>query len=750
MKRVALFASLSALACLPPIAVQAQAADRPLPPSGQADEPAQSRADQSGNGEIVVTARRREERLQDVPVAISAVSGDALQSRAITNVEGLRFTVPALVVSPTPFGAASPGYTIRSQRQLESIISQDPSVGIYFADIVQQRPQGTNTSLYDIASVQVLKGPQGTLFGRNTTGGAVLITPAKPEFEPGGSLSVMVGDYGQHALTGVANLPLSSTLAIRVAGNITRRTGYFDNVATGQKVDSQRTESGRASLLWQPDDRFSSLTIGTYFHEDDAGLGFFPYALRPGSAAATFPGYQADFDASQRRGDRTISNNLQPLVKIDSFSVSNTSTLRLGDVTLKNIFGYRDVKTFGSFDFDASAVTLFESRNDFSSNQWTEEFQVLGKIGPSIDFITGAYWFNERGRDTQSSVLFGTRINDGLGDNSSTSLFAQGDWKVSPTLTLTLGGRYTWDERSLFAFNKLNGQCRLVATNVPVTSPGAQRLDPCVRQSTVDFRAPTWLATLSWRPVDDVMLYGTYSRGYRSGGLPLRANLPAETVPFAPEFVDNFELGLKSEFLDRRVRFNAAAYFDKYRDIQRTLSFGTPLTTVVLNAADARIWGGEADLMIRAVRWFELNATAAYSKNQYGSFTGPGLGDLSGNRFAFAPELIYTIGGRVVATFPGNNGELSARLDWFHQSSIYVADINDIPIPAYGTLDAGVEWQRLFGLPLDLRAFVKNVTDRHYFSGGVSTYPSNGLSGFFPGAPRHFGVELKAHFGSVR
>lgn len=747
MKRIATIAALPVLALMVPAAARAQAAD---PTETPQDEAPASTAAQPAGDDILVTARRREERLQDVPVAISAVSGDTLQSRAITSVEGLRFAVPALVISPSPFGAASPGYTIRSQRQLESIISQDPSVGIYFADIVQQRPQGTNVSLYDIASAQVLKGPQGTLFGRNTTGGAVLITPARPVFDPGASIAITVGDYGQRVVTGVANLPLSSKLAMRVAGNLTRRNGFFDNVATGLKVDSQRTESGRVSLLWEPDDRFSSLTIGTYFHEDDAGLGFFPYTVRPGSAAAATPGYQAEFAAAQRRGDRTVSNNLQPVVRIESYSASNTSTLKLGEVTLKNIFGYRNVKTFGSFDFDASAVTLFESRNDFSSEQWTEEFQLLGKIGPSIDFITGAYWFNERGRDTQNSVLFGTRANDGLGDNTSYSVFAQGDWKLSRALTLTLGARYTWDERSLFTFNRLNGQCRLTATNVPVGSPGAQRLDPCIRHTAVDFRAPTWLATLSWRPVEDVMLYGTYSRGYRSGGLPLRANLPAETRPFAPEFVDNFELGLKSELLDRRVRFNIAAYYDKYRDIQRTLSFGSPLTTVVLNAADAKIWGGEADLMVRPANWLELNATAAYSKNEYGSFTGPGLGDLSGNRFAFAPEFVYTLGGRLIAPMPDASGELSVRLDWFHQSSIFVTDINDIPIPAYGTLDAGAEWRDVLGRPFDLRVFVKNVTDEHYFSGGVSSYPSTGLTGFFPGAPRHFGVEFKAHFGSVR
>ena len=187
--------------------------------------------------EVTVTARRREESNQRVPVAITSVSGDALQNASVQRVEELRFVAPSLQISPTPFGNAVPGYTIRGQRQLESLATQDPSVVVYFADVPMMRPHATNGAFFDIDSVQVLKGPQGTLFGRNTTGGAVLINPKRPTHDFGGEIAVGFGNHGEVNGTGVLNVPAGDTLAIRAAGTIRQSDGYTRNLVNGKMLD---------------------------------------------------------------------------------------------------------------------------------------------------------------------------------------------------------------------------------------------------------------------------------------------------------------------------------------------------------------------------------------------------------------------------------------------------------------------------------------------------------------------------------
>jgi len=704
------------------------------------------------NGDIIVTARRKEEKLFDIPVAVTVLSADQLHSRGLNDVESLRFAAPALQVSPTPFGKSVPGYTIRSQRSLESIITQDPAVGIYFAEVVQQRPHGTNASLFDLGSVEVLKGPQGTLFGRNTTGGAVLINPARPVFETGGSFELEGGNYGLVRGTAALNLPLNDAVALRVAGRVTRRDGYVKNLINGSQTDDERTESVRGSLLIKPNSDFSSIFVINYFHENDAGSGFVTAGLRPGSSFAANANFAASFARQQSRSDFwSVENSAIPYAKVNALSVSNTTTLNLGNATLKNIAGYRKVKTDAAFDYDGSSATVFESRNLLDAKQWTEELQISGNASDKLSYIGGVYYFYESGRDTQNSILFGTRANDGQATNKSKSIFAQIGYKIAENLNLTAGGRYTWDDRNLVAFNKLNGVCRLTdATGAP--------LSPCAKEFDTSFKSPSWLVSLDYKPSEDLMVYLSHRRGYRSGGWNLRANRPSEQVPFRPEFVNDIELGLKGKAIDGRLTFAAAGYYQWYKDIQRTLSFipapGQPLATVILNAADATIKGGEVEVTAKPWQFLELGGSIAYSDASYSDFVSPSGVNLSDNEFAMAPKWTYSLRARVFAPIDPAQGDLSASLSWYHQTRMFASDLNvgvnaDVPIPSYGVLDASVEWQRVGGSNFDIRLLMKNVSNRKYFTGGSATYASLGSTGFIMGAPRTFSLSVTYKFGEM-
>lgn len=749
--------SLIALAATPLAAQDVQ---------GTAGSPEVETAGETGTGasamdDIVVTARRREERLQDVPIAVSAISAKGLEQRAIVSTEDLRYAVPSLQVSPSPFGTAVPGYTIRGQRQLEALITQDPSVGVYFADVVQQRPHGTNAALYDLASVQVLKGPQGTLFGRNTTGGAVLFNPARPTDQFGGSLSVTGGNYDLWRGTAIINIPLSDRLMVRAAGQITRRDGYNRNLSTGMRTDDERTESGRFSVRWNPSDAITNDLVFNYFHENDAGSGFIVTGIRgpgdpiqPNSPAALTPGALAAFARQRARSVHILENNFQPSAYTEAWGVSNTTTIEASDlITVKNIFGFRHVKARNTLDFDGLPVVLFETTNYLNTDQWSNEFQVIGHTADNrLNYIGGIYVFQEAGDDIQASFLGGPRVNDGYGKNISWSGFLQAGYKLTDRLTLTAGGRYTIDDRKLIARSTIGSPpvCRITDVN-------GNRLNPCARPAATTFDSPTWLVSLDYKPNETTLLYVAHRRGYRSGGFNLRSLTPATFTPFEPETVYDVEGGVKLDLFDRRLRINGAVYHQWYKDIQRTVSFVPPgatlVSTSVINAADATVKGGELEVTARPIDLIELNGSLSYTKARYTSFRDACC-DLSANKFTQVPEYQANGYARLNLPLASGQGEAGIQVGVYHQSSMEVSDLNTpIKIKPYTLLDLNANWSRVMGSAFDIAIFAKNLTDKEYTTSGIAQYGSDaqhlslGLQAETIGAPRTFGVELRYHFG---
>ena len=735
-------------------------------PAWAAAEDAEQQAepqDAIGN-DIVVTARRREERLQDVPVAVTAIGEKLLDQRAIKTTEDLRYSVPSLQVAPSPFGTVVPGYTIRGQRQLEQLITQDPSVGVYFADVVQQRPHGTNSALYDLSSVQVLKGPQGTLFGRNTTGGAVLFVPNAPSSELGGSASIAVGNYNLRRGTVVLNVPITDNLFIRGSGQITRRDGYNLNLTTGQRVDDERTESARFSVRWQPMETITNDTIFTYFHERDNGNGLIITAVRPNQpndTAGTLTQLAAAREALLRQQGRSmhvIENNHPSSAYVDSYQIINTTKLDLSDtMSLKNIMGFRHVRSIVSLDFDGSPATLFHTRNDLNSDQFSNEIQLSGtSLSDRLNWIGGFYYFRESGDDIQNSVLGSPRINDGYGRNTSVSAYLQGGYKLTDKLTLTAGGRYTFDTRFLIARSKIGDPptCRL-------TDENGVKLNPCSKTVSTGFESPTWTVGLDYKPDSDTLVYLTHRRGYRSGGWNLRSLTPLNFVPFKPEYVTDVEAGFKVDLFDRRLRINAAAYHQWYRDIQRTISATVPgsnpptVATNVVNAASAKIYGGEIEIVARPIDLLEFGANAAYMHEKYDKFEDS-VGDLSGNRFTLAPRFQGSAYARVNLPLAADQGEAGIQLGVYHQSSMEASDINTpFPLKPYTLLDLTANWNRVMGSPVDVSFFIKNLTDKEYTTSAIAQYGDRaglrfggGAQAETIGAPRTIGVEMKVHFGS--
>ena len=747
-----------------------------LPATGALAQQAPASQADHGLEEVTVTARRREESIQSVPVSITSITGEALQQAAIQRVEDLRFVAPSLQISPSPFGNSVPGYTIRGQRQLESLATQDPSVVVYFAEVPMMRPHGTNGSFFDLSSVQVLKGPQGTLFGRNTTGGAVLVTPNRPSDEFDAQIEAGFGNYAAYSVGGYLNVPASETFSMRFAGQMQQRDGYTRDIYDNADIDADDIWSIRVGALWQPTDAVSSYTLFEQSKRNQASSGWRLYAVNPTGAYAAFPGVVSALQATLARLENkdwhTVENDQEALEEAETWSLSNNTTFEFGGLTFKNILAYRDVRTFGRFDYDGSAVritgsgtgsvSLFNSQNTLDGDQWSDEFQVLGNaFDDRLDWIAGAFWFKEENYDDQRSDLFGRRANVGTGINESKSLFVQGTYHFAGIegLSASAGYRHTWDDRELISENQIQGltqpalTCRL--RNADGSTP-----NPCRRVTNYEDDAPTYSLGLEYQINEDTLTYFSFDHGYRSGGLQLRANRETEVQTFEPETVDDYELGLKTtmDLGPTVLRVNVAAFYSDYQDIQRTISYiptgQTILSTAVLNAAAATIKGGELEVTFLPVDNLQISGFVGYTDAQYDSFPNPGGitlpvpgTPLEDNKFAMLPET--TASATVRYTIPmGAAGEAALQAGWYMQTEMPISDINDPNgfIDGYDLFNASIEWNGVMGKPLDLRLYGKNLADEEYSTGGTSVW-TTGFITHILGAPRTYGLDLRYRFG---
>lgn len=693
---------------------------------------------------IYVTARRRQEQLQQVPVAITAFSGEELERSNIVRMENLGTVTPGLSISPNQSRSNSPGFAIRGQRQDAGFLTNDPSVGIYIAEAVQARNFGLAQSLFDLESVQVLKGPQGTLFGRNTTGGAILFQPRRPdmnEFE--GYVQTRIGNFNRFDVQGVVNVPITSTLAFRGGVNRTYRHGYIRDVTTGRQHNDEDSWFGRGILLFRPNDRFTNTTYVDYVTIRENGSRTRLSAVNP--ALPTGAILQPIFNAQNAQlGFWEVESSYPNLFSDgENFGVTNVTEYEATEgLRLKNIFSYRDISMRERSDYDGTTRSVLDLDLAQTATQYSNEFQVQGEgLGDRLKWIAGAFYFRETG-----SVLTLTSVNGGaanprtgLARNESWSVFAQGDLNITPSLTLTLGGRYTWDERAL---------------NQRLISASTSACLFCAADE-VSYEAATYTASLSWQIDEDRLLYVANRTGYRSGGFSASANNAAALTPFEPEKLTDYEIGFKADwhFGGARLRTNIAAYHSDYRQIQRSvirLLNNIPVTTI-FNAASATIDGAEFEVEFRPVRNLELLGSVGLVYPDYQDFnevTSTGVIDRSGNDFAFIPHETYRLGFRwTLPVNPDRNSEIVLGADYFHQSSTYQAEIN---APwnfqgGYGLLSARAEWSNI--LPnVTVALWGRNLTNEKYYISAGDSYLSSGYIYRGLSEPRMYGIEARFEF----
>lgn len=776
----------------------AQAPPAATPP---ADDQASANAEENTSddpGAIIVTARRREENLLEVPVAITAMDSKMLQQANVVAPQDLSRVVPGLTTgSGSTRGFSQLIFTIRGQRNGEPSIAADQSIGVYFAEVPQNASQGLNSGFYDLQSVQVLKGPQGTLFGRNATGGAVLIQPNLPESEWGGYVKAAAGSYDLRDFEAAVNMPVSDTLSVRLATKFTKRDGYLTNALTGQKFDNIDRRGARASVRWEPSDGFETTTIATINRSNSVSEGWRLAILSP---LAT-PALRAALVEIQAAPKYTIFNNSGtpgfPVQDHDNrtrtVSIQNTSRVELSDlVTVKNIIGYRDVFDHAVSLASGSRVATQESIIDDDLTEFSEELQLLGKAG-ALDYVAGVYYFQTKGNELITSYNNGinrARKTDGEVNNRSYSAFAHVDYALDGLLdglSVSLGGRITHDKRLLIrrgrdqkAVGSTIYTCQLQPTIV-----GPDDRNMCNLPFRIDFTRPTWEASLNWQATDDQLFYASYRRGYRTGGFSSSAsNLTIARAPYGPETVDAFELGSKTriESTNLNAQFTLAAFYNDYRDIQRRTNVLSGLNQTfnyTTNAARAHLYGGEAELHVQLYDRFRLDAGYSHLIAKYDEWFDPVviagvtyLNDISGSRFNDVSKNQFNIGGSYTLPTADGFGDLTLSGNYAYRAGFTTQNEINTPkctvdgapataiyancynaagvVPGYGIANARLAWNKILGTDIEAAVFVNNLTDKYYSRAAITALSTLGFFATAIGEPRMFGVEVKVPFGGMR
>ena len=717
--------------------------------------------------EIVVTARRRDEKIQTVPIAITAFTQETLKQNNVMSAEDLQFYVPSMTVaSPnrdTAFvsvrgqGGYSPGGSpsVSSYLNEVPIPLYNPSYGSAFGP----------GNYFDLASVEVLKGPQGTLFGQNSTGGALTIVSKRPTDSFGGYAEITLGNYNDKEFDGAINVPIvEDKLLVRVAGIGQLRDGFTTQLGTVGApnaridLDNRQFFSARATITFKPTDNIQNDFIADYDLSTPHGSSYILSAVNPKSfGVLLYPGLLQELAQQRALGPRAeIEGSVDdPTSKTMAQGFTDIFRYDLTDaITFRNILGYRFAESTSRANTTGGiypllvdpALTIYP----VVTKQYTEEPQLQGKsFDGKLTWVLGGFIQNDPTSPFNVTLL--RIIGDNFVDSSQTgersrAVYTQGTYDLSDFvdgLKFTGGFRYTWDHRYLASRSLVGGVC---------TSPGADA--QCTLSGNGDFHAPTWTVDFDYQLLPDTLVYATSRRGYRSGGFNSFAVVGSDQE-FGPEFVTDLEVGLKSTYdlAGMKARTNVAVYRQWYDSIQVPDSIfqNGQLTSVTLNAASAELNGVEIEGTLVPMKGLDLTGSYAYGQAAFTSFASPQAAAANQTfNFTNLPKHKFTIGATYHLPVDAGVGDISLGFDFTWQDHFFNAAIQD-PLnktPDLALLNLRAQWENMFGYPVDLSFFMTNVTDRTYLIGDFGIYNELGTSSGIFSEPRMFGFRLKYRFGS--
>lgn len=698
-----------------------------------------------GLEDIVVTAQRREERLQDIPLAVTAFTSEDLERSAAAGIQDVAAKAPGVTL--TQFNIGEPQLYIRGVGSSSDSAASDPSVGVSIDEVSIGRAGASALAFLDINRVEVLRGPQGTLYGRNASGGALNIYTNRPEFDTYGQLTARVGSFDMYAAEGVFNAQISEQSAARFAAHYTTNDGYAEHVPSGASLEGGTQWGARAQLRHEAG--AWSFLGGLDYSEDDMD----GHARVPVTASATNPAFVALVDTLRAGLDERQSfsspNNYQERSNWGATFRAERSGQAFDFVSLtsyrSNDYRWRD--NLGGLPFPSFPLEVDDQAAE-DSNQFSQEFRIVSPAESRISWVAGVYYLHEEVDRSERFLVnialpiappnFGgdvTFTQDAV--NESYAVFGQATIPFADIWELTAGLRWSHDEREVLQQAIDNDSAGVPPPAIPLGPGGA----PYAATGSETFEEPTWRLALSVEPVEDVRFYVSYDRGYKAGAFISTAQTAAQAVrPIESEILDNYAVGAKTTLFGGRLRLNAEGFFLDYNDLQVYELLGL---TLVSSNADAQVFGTEIEAA------FALNQNITVG----GSYTNL-RAELTSD--AVSGALVLPYDGNTLPRSPENQfnlfadgewdawgGELSARVHYQWSDDFYFDPSNNPEVleDGYGLLGAFASWESPGGLRLSL--YGKNLTDEDY---RVHIIKNVGIGFSVFGPPQEFGFAISQRF----
>jgi iron complex outermembrane receptor protein len=698
--------------------------------------------------EVVVTAERKQANLQQTPLSVSAINGDALRSQQQTNLESLSQNVPNLDIGRN---AGDAHVFIRGVGYDQISPGGETRVALYTDGVYESRSQAAFMGFYDVDRVEVLRGPQGTLYGRNAVAGAINIITRDPTQTMDGYFSGTAGSYQLVGSEGAIGGPLTADLSGRVAFRTVDRQGYGVNIQTGEQVDDEHTRSVRAKLKY---DLSSSLTIRLNWdltNEKDHGGGYryitsASYIVPPAVPLGQSLGFVSPMNPHDAAG-------FGPMFSLDTYGISAQIDWQLADASkLTSLTGYRHLTSSSDSTNDDSTADISKQYLNERSNQFSQELRLSQNIGSFADLLLGGYYFRENNFASNkvpiAGVAFGIPTLDlyqayqALGSvlTKAYAGFAQVNFHLTDQAGLTIGGRYSHEEKSIDEGAQFDTTRLYDPRNPFIPNIGT-------RQQTESESSANPVFTFDYKFTKHLYGYATYSTGFKSGGF----NIGGLQPPFKAEKITNHEIGIKADLLDQRLRVNVSAFYYNYKNLQVNITEGQNLVT--RNAASSRIKGLEAELTAVPIEDLRVTLNASYLDAKYLDFTTsdptrPYLGalDLAGNTLDYAPK--YKLDGTVGYTFHAGIGSITPQLNVIWTDTVYFSQFNlpQVRQPSWTDVNAYVNYSRE-NSGWAVNGYVKNLTNKTYVVGDTVAsslfgYPVVGQAG----PPRTYGVQITKTF----
>lgn len=712
---------------------------------------------------VIVTATRREEDAQTVPVAVSAFSSSQIEDSLIRDTNGLQQIASSLVVTVSNSETTGGVIRIRGVGTAGQNPGLEGAVGAFVDGVYRSRPGLVLNDLLDVKQVEVLRGPQGTLFGKNTSAGAIVITTNEPEFEWGGQALFGIGGDGQERYMGVLTGPiLKDLLAFRLSGIVNKRDGIVTDVNTGEKYNNRDRLSLRAQLMAKPAEDVSLRMIVDYIDKDEVCCAA-PYVVN-GVRAPLIANLGGTVFNPTREDDLVVALNTAPQSKVEEFGISGHLDWKLDFGTLKVIASTRSFLATRNSDVDGSDLDLANQLNEQTKDRLDSLEATLQGTNGRLDWLVGAYAFQTKFNNPQSQVMgaeLGTYIQgfyprpvaalyqagDGdllrrfYQDGNGWSLFTHNTFSLTDKLKATLGVRYLEEDKD-------GGGQFVIQEAASCTSPlvvAALRIFCAVPDYQTNFKddALTYTAALSYQLTPDVMGYVSYSKGYKAGGINLNRNagqLTSQT--FLPEESDNYEVGIKTQWLDERVLVNLTGFRLKFTDYQRNVFTGTE--TLLSNQGEVVSQGVELETRFRPFEGLDLNASTTFADTQYGDDINDA--SLAGRQLNSAPKWTAQVGGSYEKAINGNMSFFASTNARYQSSVVTGGDLDPLKGQDDYTIVDGRLGLKFVEQDAQIALWGTNLTDERY---RVITFNSTLQAGSlqaYMGDPRAWGIEISKRY----